>query len=56
MGNQGGGGRDSYSWMYAKSDATRTQINIGGVQDRDTLIEQSLNYSMEVVRLQYALN
>ena len=34
-----------YQWIYAKVYATRTRINIGGVQDRDTLIEQSANYS-----------
>ena len=34
-----------YQWIYAKGYATRTQISIGGVQDQDTLIEQSPNYS-----------
>ena len=34
-----------YQWIYAKVYATRTWISIGGVQDRDTLIEQSPNYS-----------
>ena len=34
-----------YQWIYAKVYATRTRINIGGVQDQDTLIEQSANYS-----------
>ena len=34
-----------YQWIYAKVYATRTRISIGGVQDRDTLIEQSANYS-----------
>ena len=28
--------------MFAKVYATRTRISIGGVQDRDTLIEHSL--------------
>ena len=28
-----------------KGYATRTRINIGGVKDQDTLIEQSPNYS-----------
>ena len=32
-------------WIYAKVYATRIRISIGGVQDRDTLIEQSANYS-----------
>ena len=34
-----------YQWIYAKVNVTRTRISIGGVQDRDTLIEQSANYS-----------
>ena len=34
-----------YQWIYVKVYATRTWISIGGVQDRDTLIEQSANYS-----------
>ena len=34
-----------YQWIYAKVYATKTRISIGGVQDRDTLIEQSANYS-----------
>ena len=36
LGGGGGGGGGG---------ATRTRISIGGVQDRDTLIEQSANYS-----------
>ena len=32
-------------WIYAKVYATRTWISIRVVQDRDTLIEQSANYS-----------
>ena len=34
-----------YQWIYANVYVTRTRISIGGVQDRDTLIEQSANYS-----------
>ena len=34
-----------YQWIYDKVYATRTRISIGGLQDRDTLIEQSANYS-----------
>jgi len=36
--------------MYAKSYARRTQINFGGVQHRNALIEQSLNYSITFSR------
>ena len=32
-----------YHWMHT----TRTQISIGAVQDKDILIEQSPNYSIE---------
>jgi len=35
--------------LYAKGYATRTQISIGSVQDLDTLIEQSPNYSNRAV-------
>ena len=34
-----------YHWVYAKKYATRTQLSIGGVQDLDTPIEQTPNYS-----------
>ena len=34
-----------YQWIYAKGYVARTRISIGGVQDQDTLIEQSPNYS-----------
>jgi len=40
-----------YHWIYGKGYVTRTQISIGGEQDRDTLIEQSLNHSNRAVTL-----
>ena len=33
-----------YQWSYAKGYAARTRFSIVGVQDRDTVIEQSPNY------------
>ena len=50
----------AYHWIYAKVYVKRTQISIGGEQDRDTLIEQlpyycnrtfCINSAMEIVQI-----
>ena len=45
-----------YHWMHAKGYITRTQISIGGEQNRGTLMQQSPNYSNRTFSISSAIS